>query len=102
MFSSIKNYTPSLLSLTHHALGNLFMCRFHDANDEPVLDHDIVPYLDDNVQLSIKEYREKIYEVIFPIHTHTKVKLYCFISTGSIYFPSKTHMSFSFFLEIDL
>ena len=27
------------------------------------LDRDVVPYLDDNVQLSIENYREKLYEV---------------------------------------
>lgn len=27
------------------------------------LNYDVVPYLDDNVQLSIEEYRGKLYEV---------------------------------------
>ena len=37
--------------------------RFHNPTEEPELNRDIVPYLDDNVQLSIEEYRDKLYEV---------------------------------------
>ena len=37
--------------------------RFHDKDDEPSLDHNIIPLLDDNVQLSIEEYRDNLYEV---------------------------------------
>ena len=37
--------------------------RFHNPSEEPELNRDIVPYLDDNVQLSIEEYRDKLYEV---------------------------------------
>ena len=37
--------------------------RFHNPAEEPRLNRDIVPYLDDNVQLSIEEYRDKLYEV---------------------------------------
>lgn len=39
--------------------------RFHDPAEEPELNRDIVPYLDDNVQLSIEEYRDKLYEVLY-------------------------------------
>lgn len=38
-------------------------CRFHNPADEPELNRDVVPYLDDNIQLSIEEYRDKLYEV---------------------------------------
>ena len=37
--------------------------RFRSPSEEPELNRDIVPYLDDNVQLSIEEYRDKLYEV---------------------------------------
>ena len=39
------------------------LCRFHNPAEEPELNQDIIPYLDDNVQLSIEEYRDKLYEV---------------------------------------
>ena len=43
--------------------GGHFLCRFHVPEDEPVLEDDVTPYLDDNTQLSIEEYRDKLYEV---------------------------------------
>ena len=39
------------------------MRRFHNARDENVLDYDVLPPLDDDVQLSVDEYRRKLYEV---------------------------------------
>ncbi len=36
--------------------------RFHDPEEEMELNCDVVPYLDDNVQLSIEDYRGKLYE----------------------------------------
>lgn len=38
-------------------------CRFHDKSDEPSLDHSIIPLLNDNVQLTVEEYRDNLYEV---------------------------------------
>ena len=43
--------------------ASLHASRFHDASREPVLDTNIAPYLDDNTQLSIGQYRDKLYEV---------------------------------------
>ena len=40
-------------------------CRFHDRDDEPSLDHNIIPLLDDNVQLTVEDYRDNLYEVVF-------------------------------------
>lgn len=39
------------------------MVRFHDRKVELELDDDVVPYLNDNVQLSVEAYRDKLYEV---------------------------------------
>jgi len=36
--------------------------RFHTEREE-VLDYDILPPLDDDVQLSVEEYRRKLYQV---------------------------------------
>ena len=49
--TSLVTFSPPLFS------------RFHDPEEEIELSHDVVPYLDDNVQLSIEEYRGKLYEV---------------------------------------
>lgn len=39
------------------------LSRFHDVEEEMELNCEVVPYLDDNVQLSIEQYRDKLYEV---------------------------------------
>jgi len=41
-----------------------FSCpRFQDTSPELELSKDVVPFINDNVQLSIEEYRDKLYEV---------------------------------------
>ncbi len=42
---------------------NIFFYRFHNPAEEPQMSRNIVPYLDDNKQLSIERYRDKLYEV---------------------------------------
>lgn len=39
------------------------MARFHNPDEEPSMDYDVIPALDDDVQLSVDEYRVKLYEV---------------------------------------
>ena len=39
------------------------VCRFHEPEEEIELNCEVVPYLNDNIQLSIEEYRDKLYEV---------------------------------------
>ena len=40
------------------------MSRFHNACHEPTLDCDVVPHLDDNTQLSVERYRDRLYATI--------------------------------------
>ena len=42
---------------------HVVLSRFHNPKEESVLDSNVVPYLDDNIQLSIGQYRDKLYEV---------------------------------------
>ena len=42
---------------------DVFDYRFQNLKEEKVLDYDVVPPLDDDVQLSVGEYRRKLYEV---------------------------------------
>lgn len=37
--------------------------RFYNPDEEQVLDHDIELPLDDNVQLTVEEYRTRLYDV---------------------------------------
>ena len=38
--------------------------RFHDAQNEPTLDCDVVLHLDDNTQLSVERYRDRVHASI--------------------------------------
>ena len=46
------------------ALEHPYVIAFHKPEREPALDHDVVPTLSDAIQLSVDEYRNKLYEVI--------------------------------------
>ena len=56
-----------LASVTgHNHILSLFLpsfLRFHCPQDEVTLSADIIPHLSDNVQLSVENYRNKLYEV---------------------------------------
>lgn len=41
----------------------LFIQRFHNPAREPALNYDIVLPVDDDVKLSVVQYRNKLYEV---------------------------------------
>ena len=40
-----------------------FIVRFHNPSEEKGIGRDVVPPLSDDVQLSVEEYRSKLYEV---------------------------------------
>ena len=39
------------------------MARFHNPNEEITKGYDVVPQLSDDIQLTVDEYRKKLYEV---------------------------------------
>ena len=39
--------------------------RFHDPDNEPTMGHDVVPVLNDNVQVSVDQYRSQLYQVCY-------------------------------------
>jgi mitogen-activated protein kinase 15 len=39
------------------------LIRFHNASEEIVKGYDVVPQLSDDIQLTVDEYRKKLYEV---------------------------------------
>ncbi|KAI8482263.1 Mitogen-activated protein kinase 15 [Branchiostoma belcheri] len=57
-------FNPEKRLTAEQALQHPYVARFHNASDEPALDYDVVPPLDDDVQLSVSEYRSKLYELI--------------------------------------
>lgn len=44
-------------------LSLILSIRFHDTDKEPVVGCQIVPVIDDNVQLTVEEYRDQLYKV---------------------------------------
>jgi len=55
-----------------------FSWRFHNPAKEPALNYDVVLAVDDDVQLSVVQYRNKLYEV-------QKRTLYSFLSHSLTY-----------------
>ncbi|XP_046681901.1 mitogen-activated protein kinase 15 [Homalodisca vitripennis] len=58
VFNPLKRLTAA------QALRHPYIARFHNASNEPALVTSIVPLLRDDVQLSVDEYRNKLYKVI--------------------------------------
>lgn len=49
---------------TYFTISTVFIFhRFHNAAEELSLNYDVVPPLSDDVQLTVEEYRNKLYEV---------------------------------------
>ncbi|RZF33310.1 hypothetical protein LSTR_LSTR007655 [Laodelphax striatellus] len=46
------------------ALKHPYVSKFHDSSQELAMNHSVIPTLNDNVQLSIEQYRDKLYELI--------------------------------------
>jgi hypothetical protein len=40
------------------------LIRFHNPSEEIIKGYDVVPQLSDDIQLTVDEYRKKLYEVI--------------------------------------
>jgi len=47
----------------HSTLFFFFFCSCHNPNEEIVKGYDVVPQLSDDIQLTVDEYRKKLYEV---------------------------------------
>ena len=45
------------------ALEHPYVAQFHNPKEEPTLDQDVVPKLDDNVRWTVDKYRTRLYEV---------------------------------------
>lgn len=42
----------------------IYLIRFHSESQEPKIGRDIVPPVDDDIQLTVDEYRQNLYEVV--------------------------------------
>ncbi|NWX92608.1 MK15 kinase, partial [Nothoprocta ornata] len=57
-------FNPDKRLTAEEALQHPYVKRFHCPAREPSLDYDVILPLDDDIQLSVAEYRNKLYEMI--------------------------------------
>ncbi|XP_061677168.1 mitogen-activated protein kinase 15 isoform X2 [Syngnathoides biaculeatus] len=57
-------FNPDKRLTAEKALQHPYVARFHNPDKEPSLNYDVVLPLDDDVQLSVDQYRNKLYEMI--------------------------------------
>ncbi|NXR03419.1 MK15 kinase, partial [Sagittarius serpentarius] len=67
-------FNPDKRLTAEEALQHPYVKRFHCPDREPCLDYDVILPLDDDIQLSVAEYRNKLYEMILEkkLNSHPK------------------------------
>nr|XP_033492260.1 mitogen-activated protein kinase 15 isoform X1 [Epinephelus lanceolatus] len=63
-------FNPDKRLTAEQALQHPYVARFHNPAKEPALNHDVVLPLDDDVQLSVVQYRNKLYEMMLEKRTN--------------------------------
>ncbi|XP_061521382.1 mitogen-activated protein kinase 15 [Phycodurus eques] len=63
-------FNPDKRPTAEKALQHPYVARFHNPDKEPSLNGDVVLPLDDNVQFSVEQYRNKLYEMIREKKSH--------------------------------
>ncbi|KAJ7991508.1 hypothetical protein DPEC_G00284600 [Dallia pectoralis] len=62
-------FNPDKRLTAEQALQHPYVSRFHNPAKEPGLDYDVILPVDDDVQLSVVQYRNKLYEMILEKRT---------------------------------
>ncbi|NXL54239.1 MK15 kinase, partial [Podilymbus podiceps] len=67
-------FNPDKRLTAEEALQHPYVKRFHCPSQEPSLDYDVILPLGDDIQLSVAEYRNKLYEMILEkkLNSHPK------------------------------
>uniref|UniRef100_A0A8C8VKZ2 Mitogen-activated protein kinase 15 n=1 Tax=Pelusios castaneus TaxID=367368 RepID=A0A8C8VKZ2_9SAUR len=91
-------FNPDKRLTAEGALQHPYVKRFHCPAKEPSLDYDVILPLDDDIQLSVAEYRNKLYEVAslillpitlliqmtcHPFHRHSVLLIFSSISSST-------------------
>ncbi|XP_029299783.1 mitogen-activated protein kinase 15 isoform X2 [Cottoperca gobio] len=63
-------FNPDKRLTAEQALQHPYVARFHNPAKEPALNYDVVLPVDDDVQLSVVQYRNKLYEMILERRTN--------------------------------
>ncbi|NXL08445.1 MK15 kinase, partial [Mesembrinibis cayennensis] len=71
-------FNPDKRLTAEEALQHPYVKRFHCPAREPSLDYDVILPLGDNIQLSVAEYRNKLYEMILEkkLNSHPKEQVW--------------------------
>nr|XP_054771971.1 extracellular signal-regulated kinase 2-like isoform X1 [Lytechinus pictus] len=64
LIRKLLHFNPDKRLTAKQALSHPYVARFRIKSGEIFLDYDVVPPLDDDVQLSVNEYRSKLYEMM--------------------------------------
>ncbi|XP_064625084.1 extracellular signal-regulated kinase 2-like isoform X2 [Lineus longissimus] len=64
LLKKLVYFNPDKRITAEEALRHPYVARFHNKADEPSIDHEVVPPINDDVQLTVGEYRTKLYEMI--------------------------------------
>ena len=76
MLQSLLQFNPDKRMTAEEALMHPYLAKFHNPSEEHSLSYDVVPPVDDDVQLSVAEYRTKLYDVsmsrvdVWELHQH--------------------------------
>uniref|UniRef100_A0A8C2WYU3 Mitogen-activated protein kinase 15 n=1 Tax=Cyclopterus lumpus TaxID=8103 RepID=A0A8C2WYU3_CYCLU len=66
-------FNPDKRLTAEQALQHPYVARFHNTAKEPALNYDVVLTVDDDVQLSVVQYRNQLYEMILERRTNQGV-----------------------------
>uniref|UniRef100_A0A1X7TBH5 Protein kinase domain-containing protein n=1 Tax=Amphimedon queenslandica TaxID=400682 RepID=A0A1X7TBH5_AMPQE len=69
LLNKLLNFNRNKRLTAENCLEHPYLSKFHDSDKEPVIWYQIVPVIDDNVQLTAHEYREQLYKDIVLRHT---------------------------------
>ncbi|KAM3909881.1 mitogen-activated protein kinase 15-like [Leptodactylus fuscus] len=72
LLSKLLVFNPDKRLTADAALEHPYVRRFHSVAREPALDYDVILPLDDDIQLSVAEYRNKLYEMILERKINTR------------------------------
>jgi mitogen-activated protein kinase 15 len=63
LLRKLIHFNPDKRITADDALRHSYVARFHNVSEEIALNYDVVPPLSDDTQLTVDEYRSKLYEV---------------------------------------
>lgn len=75
LISRLLVFNPDKRLTADEALEHPYVRRFHNPVNEPSLDYDVVLPVDDDTQLSVAEYRNKLYEMILDRKSSLRLQL---------------------------